>query len=209
MSMLKLLGKASSINVRKVLWTCAVIGIAYDREDWGSGFRSTDSDEFRKLNPNALVPVLIDGDLVLWESNTICRYLASKHARTDLLPSAPRDRALVEMWMDWQAGDLNNSWRYAFMALVRKSPSHTDAGAIKSSVTRWTQHIGIIESQLTRTGGYIAGSFFTLADIVIGLSLNRWLMTPIDRPHFPAIQSYFDRLSHHPGFTDHVRNGIP
>jgi glutathione S-transferase len=209
MSTLKVLGKASSINVRKVLWTCAVIGIAYDREDWGAGFRSTATDEFRKLNPNALVPVLIDGDLVLWESHTICRYLASKHERTDLLPAAPQERAQVEMWMDWQAGELNNSWRYAFMALVRKSPTHTDASAIAAGIAGWNKHIGIIASQLARTGAFIAGSSFTLADIVIGLSINRWLMTPMDRPHFPAVQVYFDRLSDHPGFTDHVRNGIP
>ena len=71
--MLKVLGKASSINVRKVLWTCDEIGVPFEREDWGSGLRSTQSDEFRRLNPNAMVPVLIDGDFVLWESNTICR----------------------------------------------------------------------------------------------------------------------------------------
>lgn len=87
--MLKILGKAASINVRKVLWTCEELDLPYEREDWGSGFRSTDDPAFLALNPNAMVPVLLDGDLVLWESNTICRYLCAQAGRDDLLPSNP------------------------------------------------------------------------------------------------------------------------
>lgn len=79
--MLKLLGKASSINVRKVLWTCHELEVALQREDWGSGFRSTQEPAFLALNPNGLVPVLIDGERVLWESNTICRYLVGREER--------------------------------------------------------------------------------------------------------------------------------
>ena len=117
--MLKILGKASSINVRKVLWACDEVGKPFEREDWGSGHRDAAAPEFLALNPNGLVPVLIDGDLVLWESNTIIRYLAAAYGPGHLLPEAPRDRALVEKWMDWQATELNNAWRYAFQALVR------------------------------------------------------------------------------------------
>ncbi len=99
--MLQILGKATSINVRKVLWTCHELGVAYELEEWGSGHRPTDTPTFRALNPNAMVPVIRDGTFVLWESNAICRYLAAEHGRDDLLPSAPRERALVEQWMDW------------------------------------------------------------------------------------------------------------
>src|SRR3954465_7618298 len=127
--MLRILGKVTSINVRKVLWTCRELGIPFEREDWGSVFQSTNVPDFLALNPNAMVPVIRDGDVVLWESNTICRYLAQRHARHDLLPAAAAERALVEQWMDWQAGELNNAWRYAFMALVRRSPAHGDAAA--------------------------------------------------------------------------------
>jgi glutathione S-transferase len=91
--MLRILGRASSINVRKVLWTCREIGIAYSREDFGTGFAPTDTPEFLGMNPNGQVPVIEDEEGVLWESNTICRYLAAKHARTDLLPAGPRARA--------------------------------------------------------------------------------------------------------------------
>ena len=98
--MLQILGRSSSINVRKVLWLCAEIGVPYQQQMWGTGFQSTQAPEFLALNPNALVPVIREGDFVLWESNTICRYLAGKHHRGDLLPEAPEARARVEQWMD-------------------------------------------------------------------------------------------------------------
>src|SRR5688572_29010843 len=119
--MLRILGKLASINVRKVLWTCAELSRAYELEEWGSGLRSTSEPSFLALNPNAHVPVMVDGDLVLWDSNTICRYLAASAGRDDLLPSSPAERARVEQWMDRQAMELNTAWRYAFMGLVRKS----------------------------------------------------------------------------------------
>lgn len=207
--MLQIFGKSPSINVRKVLWTCVELGLDYEQEQWGSGFRSTETPEFLVMNPNAMVPVIRDGDFVLWESNTICRYLATEHGRTDLLPAKPQQRARVEQWMDWQATELNNSWRYAFMALVRQSPAHRDAGAIAASVRNWNRHMGILERQLEATGSYAAGSNFTLADIVLGLSVNRWVMAPIERPEMPAIAAYYDRLTERPGFVLHGRNGTP
>jgi len=211
--MLKLLGKSSSINVRKVLWTCAElgldIGVDFEQEEWGSGHRSTDDDAFRALNPNAMVPVIVDDALVLWESNTICRYLAAKHGRTDLLPADAAGRARVEQWMDWQATELNNAWRYAFMALVRQSPAHTDAASTAASVAHWNRHMTLLDAQLARTGAYAAGSTFTLADVVLGLSLNRWLMTPMQRPALAHVAAYHDRLCERPGFLAHGRNGTP
>src|SRR5262249_20638367 len=125
---LRILGRASSINVRKVLWTCREIGIDYAREDFGTGFAPTDTPEFLGMNPNGMVPVIVDEAGPLWESNTICRYLAAKHGRTDLLPATPRQRAGVEQWMDWGATDLNTSWRYAFIALIWRDPAFQDAG---------------------------------------------------------------------------------
>ena len=207
--MLKILGKSSSINVRKVLWLCVELDLSYDLEEWGSGFRSTLVPEFLALNPNAMVPVICDGDFVLWESNAICRYLASVHNRADLLPEEPPARAIVEQWMDWQATELNNAWRYAFMGLVRNSPEHTNIAAIRASAENWNRRMAILEMQLSKTGSFVAGSTFTLADIVIGLSINRWFMTPIDHPVFPAVAEYYERLSERPGFRLHGRNGTP
>jgi len=207
--MLKILGKPTSINVRKVLWTCEELGLPCELETWGAGYRDPDTPEFRALNPNAMVPVLIDGDAVLWESNTICRYLANKQGRDDLLPRDALARARVEQWMDWQGGDLNNAWRYAFMNLVRQSPAHQDAQAVRASEAAWNRHMGILDAQLDKTGAFAAGPTFTLADVVLGLSVNRWFMTPIDRPALPRVTQYYDRLATREGFRQHGRNGNP
>lgn len=209
MNSLRLLGKASSINVRKVLWTCAELALPFAQEEWGSGFQDTGTPAFRALNPNAMVPVLIDGDFIVWESNAICRYLAAQYGDGELLPAAPRRRAVVEQWMDWQATELNNAWRYAFMALMRASPAHADPELIAASVDNWNRHVAILAAQLEKTGAYAAGASFTLADVVLGLSLNRWLMTPMQRPHLPAIDAYLERLMRRPGFMEYGRNGTP
>jgi glutathione S-transferase len=208
MPVLRILGKASSINVRKVLWTCDEIGIAYEREDWGIGFASTKTPEFLAKNLNGLVPVIENEDGILWESNTICRYLAGKYGRSDLLPADPWGRALVERWMDWQATELNNSWRYAFMGLARRSPDHQDPSLTAASITAWNGQMGILEKHLASSGPYVAGASFTLADIVIGLSVNRWQMTPMERPHYPAVAAYSERLSERPAYLRHGRNGV-
>jgi glutathione S-transferase len=210
--MLRILGKASSINVRKVLWTCAELGLPFEREDWGAGFQSTQQPAFLAMNPNAMVPVLVDGTgadaTVLWESNTICRYLATRHgAGAGLLPLEPAARARVEQWMDWQATELNNSWRYAFMALVRNSPAHADAAQVAAGIGQWNRHMRILDGQLARTGAHAAGAEFSLADVVLGLSLNRWLMTPMERPDYPHLRAYAELLQQRPGCREFCMNG--
>jgi glutathione S-transferase len=204
---LKILGRTSSINVRKVLWTCQELGIAYDREDWGIGFTPTQSPEFLALNPNAQVPVIVDDNGVLWESNTICRYLVGLHRRHDLLPAEPWPRAKVEQWMDWQATELNPSWGYAFHALVRKNPDFQDPQRIAAGVRGWNDKMGLLEQRLIDTGAYVAGDDFTLADILIGLSVHRWRMTPMERPSYPAVDAYYARLSQRPGFKAFALDG--
>ena len=209
--MLRILGKASSINVRKVLWTCAELNLSYEHEEWGSGFQSTETEAFKALNPNALVPVLLDDDFVLWESNAICRYLATQyqHQQKELLPESVRQRALVEQWMDWQACELNPAWRYAFMALVRQHPDFTDPAAITQSAQQWQQKLQILDATLAQTGAYICGDDFTLADIVLGLSLNRWLQTPLsDRLELPHLAAYQQRLAQRPAAQQFCFNGI-
>ena len=207
--MLTILGKSSSINVRKVLWTCAEIGLPYALEQYGSGFLPTATPEFLSMNPNGMVPVVIDDGRCLWESNTICRYLVGQHGRSDLLPVEPMARAQVEKWMDWQATELNNSWRYVFMALVRQSPAHVDPAAIAAGAAEWNRLMTMLDAQLSASGSYVCGETLTLADIVLGLSVNRWLSVPIERPKLAALSAYFDRLSERPGFLAHGRNGLP
>lgn len=196
---MRILGKASSINVRKVLWTCEEIGIAYSHADEGPELAQ---------NPNGLVPVIVDGDFVLWESNSIIRYLANKSAAYALLPVEPRARAEVDRWIDWQATEFNSAWRYAFSAIVRRNPAFDDPRDIDASKRQWARMLEILDSQLARTGGHVAGAAFTLADIPIGLSVNRWFMTPFERPAFAHVEAYFERLCARPAFLMHGCNGV-
>lgn len=207
--MLKIFGKAPSINVRKVLWTCAELQLEFEREDWGSGFQSTQTPEFLAMNPNGLVPVVQDDDFVLWESNAIIRYLAAQYDGAHLYPAEPRVRARVDQWLDWQATTLNSAWVYAFLGLVKKLPTHQNADEIRASCRNWTRNIAILDAQLDATGAFVTGHAFTLADIAIALSVNRWFDTPFDKPDFPAVSAYFDSLSERPGYSEYCRNGLP
>ena len=208
-TMLKILGKASSINVRKVLWACSELQLPFEREDWGAGFKDPNDAEFLALNPNGLVPVLKDGDFVLWESNSIIRYLASRYGGERLYPSEPVARAKIDQWMDWQATELNRSWSYAFLALVRKAHTHQAQTEISMSIANWTRFMQILNRQLERTASFVAAEHFSLADIPIALSVNRWFSTPFQHAYLPAVSAYFDRLADRPGFATHCRNGTP
>ncbi len=204
---MKLLGRLTSINVRKVMWTAALLDLDLDREDWGAGFRSPQEPQYLAMNPNGLIPVLIDGDFALWESNAICRYLATQCCATQLLPTEARARARVEQWMDWQAGELNNSWRVAFMALVRGQPATPEA--IAAGVASWNRHMAMLDAQLARTGAHVTGDAFTLADVVLGLSAQRWKNAPIEHAALPAVDGWLQRLRTQPGFAAYVDNGMP
>ena len=190
---LRVLGRPSSINVRKVLWTLDEIGVPYRQEEqWGAS-ADTRSTEFLKLNPRGLVPVLIDQNGPLAESNTICRHLARKHARSDLLPSSPEGAAAVETWMDWQASDLNMAWRPAFVSLMRGDASWS-ARQIAASVDAWNGAMAILDARLA-VAPFAAGEAFTLADIVLGLSAHRWRSTPMPRPELSHVARWMDRLA--------------
>jgi glutathione S-transferase len=198
---LKVLGRVSSINVRKVLWTCAELDLHFEHVE-------TDSALLAR-NPNRMVPVIQDGEFVLWESNAICRYLADKQPRGTLLPREPQARALVEQWMDWQATELNSARRYCFLALVRKSVEHTDKRAIRRSTEAWNECMRLLDQHFAHGGQFITGEFFTLADVVLGLSTHRWLLSPIDKPHLDAVHGYYQRLSVRPAFRAHIAAEVP
>ena len=207
--MLEILGRSTSINVRKVLWTCAELGLPYRQVEWGAGDLSLRDPTFLALNPNALVPVIRDGDFVLRESNTICRYLAAKAGRTDLLPAEPTARARVEQWMDWQATELNTAWRHAFMGLVRKSPAFTDPALVEASTQAWNRHMALLDDVLRGTGAFVTGGGFTLADVVLGLATHRWFMTLLSHREQPALHSYPTRFTAHARQRAHGGNGVP
>lgn len=195
----RIYGHATSINVRKVLWACAEIGIDFVREDCAG-------PALIAKNPFGLVPVLEDGAVTIRESNTIVRYLAASRGRVDLLPAQPSARARVEQWMDWQVSDFNNTWRYAFQALVRHNPAYRDQHAIATSLAQLTHAVGIVDREVQT---FITGDAFTVADIAIGLSVHRWYSVPGEKPAYEALRAYYERLSMRPGFARYGRDGGP
>lgn len=207
--MLKIYGRANSINVRKVLWTVEEIELPYTREDWGRGFKPTTDPEFLKINPFGLVPAIDDDGVVLRESHAIARYLASKQGRTDLYPADLAQRAQVEAWMDWGQTELASGARAPFLGLVVKMPAFQDPKLIESSIAEWTRQMQLLDAYLSKHGPYLMGDSFTLADIPAGLVVNRWFSIPFDKPELKAVSAYYDRLFERPAYRQHGRNGMP
>lgn len=208
--MLKIYGRANSINVRKVLWTVDEIGLAYEREDWGRGVRPLSDPQFLAINPFGLIPVIDDDGFVLGESHAIIRYLAATTSRDDLLPADPKERAIIESWMDWQGTEVSSAHRAAVLSKVFNITLPGGQEVVEASLTEWPKRMAVIEAQLKKTGAYITGPQFTLADICIGLTVNRWFATPTgEKPDFPAMSAYYDRLAERPAYRRHGRNGTP
>lgn len=208
--MLRILGRQTSINVRKVLWAADEMGLDYHHEpQWATPAAPSTAPDFLKLNPNGQVPVIEDENGVQWESNTLSRYLAGKHGRDDLLPTDPFERAQVERWMDWQATDLNSAWRYGFRALVRKDAGFDDPAEIAASLKACAAKLAIVADQLEAAGAHMAGDDFTLADIGIALSIHRVRSLP-GAPALPEpVAAYMERLSDRPAFAVHCGPTTP
>src|SRR5262249_7512336 len=150
------------------------LGVTYAQEVWGQPHRDPTAPVFVALNPNAQVPVLRDGEFVLWESSAILRYLIDKYGPGELVPRTVHARARAEQWFGWQATDLNGAWHPAVSALVRKVPGDYDPTAVRDSVARWTAKMRIFEAHMAETRAYVAGDAFSFADIPLGLSMHRW-----------------------------------
>jgi glutathione S-transferase len=207
---LRILGRANSFNVRKVLWVCDEIGISFVREDYGRGFERTDTAEFLKLNPTGQVPVVMDGAKVMRESNSIVRYLAAKHQATGLYPNDPAQRQAIEQWMDWVAYDFTHALRGAFLGGQLKEEPWNHPWYVEQGKNDLVHAVGLINDHLTSSGPYMLGKHFTIADIPVGLVVNRWFMIKeLNRPDYPAVAAYYELLSERPAYRKHVRNGLP
>jgi glutathione S-transferase len=201
--MLKVYGRANSINVQKVMWIIGDLNIPHTREDVGGAFGKTKEDWYMKMNPNSVVPTIDDDGFVLWESNTIVRYLAAKHGTGDLLPTDLKARADAERWMDWLLTVLGPAMRDVFWGLVRTPPEQRDAKAIEDSRQKSYAALQILEKQLAGRD-HVTGKSFTVGDIPIGVFVNRWFKLPIERPKLANLEAYHARLKQRPGFKTHV-----
>ncbi len=186
--MLTIWGRITSINVRKAVWTAQHLGLEFERIDAGGAFGIVKTPEYMALNPNSVVPTLIDGDFVLWESNVIVRYLCAKHSMGDLYPSDLQARFNAERWMDWQQTTFSPSGRNAFWELIRVPEAQRDAQKIEASIASTEPLLDRLESHLAKQA-FMAGDRFTMADIPLACEVHRWFglgVTKTKRPHLEA-----------------------
>jgi glutathione S-transferase len=203
--MLKIWGRTTSVNVQKVLWCCAELGIEYERVDLGGPFGGNQDPEYLAMNPNGLVPTLEEDDgFAFWESNSIVRYLAGKHDKNNVLePKDPKQRALASQWMDWQLSVVGPAITPAFWGLIRTPPEKRDAAAIKASQEKTVAAMKMLEAQLAKTP-YVAGPAFSYGDIPVGVMAYRYRQLVPDRPATPNFERWFDAISKRKPFQDHV-----
>jgi glutathione S-transferase len=200
--MLRIWGRVNSSNVQKVLWAADELGVAYDRIDTGGVFGGTKEPSYLAMNPNALIPTIQDGELTLWESNTIVRYLAAKYGKGKLWIEDPGQRALAEKWMDWgfTLGGPNGP---LFWGYIRTPPEQRDPAALEAARVKAIELWQIVENVL-KTQPYIAGQSFSIGDIGLGVFVHRWHQFPIDRGNLPNLAGYYERLKARPAYAKHV-----
>lgn len=204
--MLKVWGRKTSSNVRKVLWCLSELSLEFDRVDLGGPFGGSEGAKYRALNPNGLVPTLEDGDTVIWESNTIIRYLAALHGKGTLWPEDPAKRAMADMWMDWQIFSLLPTVGFLFRQEVRFEEADRDQGRIVAAKVGAIKHMEILDKHLADKL-FIAGDTLTMGDLPIGFFVNRWKLLDPAHPAFANLDSWHDRLKTRSGFKVHVTDG--
>lgn len=200
--MLKIWGRTNSVNVKKALWAAEELGLKYERVNAGMEHGVTKTPEYMRMNPNSLVPTIEDDGFVLWESHTIVRYLCAKHAAGTLWPTDLRARADAERWMDW-AFTFQRAMRDVFWGLVRTPAEKRDLKAIEAGREQTAKLLPVLEQNLAGKR-YVTGSVFTMGDIPIGCELQRWMRVPIERPRFPAVEAWFERLRERPAYRQFV-----
>jgi glutathione S-transferase len=201
--MLKIWGRNNSVNVQKVLWCCEEMQIQYQRLDAGGSFGVINTPQYRALNPNGLVPTIEDGPFVLWESNTIVRYLTAKHSAGKLWPEDLKVRAEGDKWMDWQFSMFWPTFRPLFWNLVRTPVGQRDEKAIEESRLKTSEILEYLDSHL-KNRIYVAGEDLTIGDIPMGCAIWRWMALPIERPVLPNLQRWFDTLRERPAYRSVV-----
>lgn len=199
MSKRTLWGHPRSINVQKVLWALDELGLAYERVDAGGTFGRNRDPEYLVLNPNGLIPTLVDDGEALWESNSIVRYLFARYGQPPIHPAEPIARARADAWTDWGVSTLWASVRPLLVQLVRTPEGERNRALIEQSQVQAESAAKLLERELSHRK-YLVGDTFTWGDIPVGAALQRWLHLPIKRPELPALEAYYARIAQRPGF---------
>ena len=191
--MVKILGRSTSGNVQKVVWLLEELAQPYTREDYGRQFNNTQTEAYLKLNPSGKVPTLVDGDVVVWESNTILRYLCSKSAGGAALhPIEPAARSQVERWMDWQLASLYGPYLGVFKESKKKEEERAASFAADSK--ELAAQLELLEKG-TAGRPFIAGANFSIADICLGPIVDRCLNFPVTLPALPGVRAWRDKVA--------------
>ncbi len=201
--MLKIWGRNNSINVQKVMWTVAELGLAHERIDVGGAFGGLREPAYNAMNPNQRIPVLEDGDTVIWESNVIVRYLAARYGAGNLWPEDPAGRALSDQWMEWMVTTIVPDLIPVFLALIRTPPEQRDDAAIEAGVKRLGSTFQILDRQLAERS-FVTGESLTMGDIPLGAACYRYHELPIDRPELPNVARWYERLRNREAYRTHV-----
>ena len=192
--MLKIWGRTSSINVQKVMWADAELGIARERVDAGLHYGGVNEPWYRAMNPNGRVPVIDDDGFVLWESNTIVRYLAARHGAAGLCPADLKARADADRWMDWATTTMTPVMTPLFWGLVRTPAEKRDLKAIEDQRVKMEEVMTLLDAHLA-TRPYVAGDVFTMGDMPVGCFTYRWNALPIIHGAHPHLARWYARLS--------------
>ena len=196
--MLRIWGRITSINVRKAVWTAQELGLAFERIDAGGAFGVTKTPEYIAMNPNSVVPTLVDGDFVLWESNVIVRYLCAKHSPGNLYPTDLQERFNAERWMDWQQTTFSPSGRDAFWQLIRIPEPERDMKKVEASIQSTEILLDRFEAHLSTTE-YVAGKKLTMADIPMACEIHRWFGLNLPSKSRPFIEAWYAKMLARPG----------
>lgn len=201
--MIKVLGRANSVNVQKVMWCAAELGVDVERADIGGAFGGNDTDEFCAMNPNGSIPVLIDGDFVLWESNAIVRYLCDQYGSNSWKLSSAQKVGLAGQWMDWYLTAMHAPMTVLFWQLIRTEAAIRDEAQINSAVAEGTKLWAMLDRHLA-TRHFIMGDSLSVADIPLGSSAYRWHSMDFDRPDLPNVKAWWDRLVERRTYRENV-----
>ena len=198
-------GRANSVNVQKVLWCLRELDLAYDRIDAGMQFGKNNEPAYLSMNPNGRVPTLVDGDFVLWESNSIMRYLCLAYGKgSPIYPQAPKQRAAIDRWLDWTLSTVQPVDRPVFWALVRTPVEKRDMAVIQKDVDAEAAVWQIAETQLA-SRRFLEGDDFTVADIAAGTFARRWFgVEGVSKPKLPNLERWFAQFADRPGFVQFV-----
>jgi glutathione S-transferase len=202
--MLKIWGRATSSNVQLAMWAINELGLEHERVDAGGSFGVVDTPEYRRMNPNGLVPVLQDGDLTMFESAAIVRYLGAQYGGEDFWPRDARRRAALDVWAEWAKITFTPLIIHRlFIPLIRQKPEQRDKAALETAVRELAKLAKIADDRLAG-GGLLGGETVSFADIMLGGPLYRYFTLDFERARTPHLEAYYQLLTERPAYAQHV-----